>query len=162
MNFDNFFRSKSYGNLFKALSVLLAILIIFSAGLFVGYRKAEFSYHWSNNYYRDFGGPHSPFGMMSGGDDATPNPHGAFGTVVSVNLPSIAVKGPREAEKVIIIGPRTIVHLLRNLATSSDIHAGQSIIVVGEPDEQGQIQASFIRILPPPPDKLSASSTKIY
>lgn len=158
MNINDFLQSKKYSKLITALGILLSALVVFGAGVFVGYRKAEFSYHWSNNYYRDFGGPHSPFGI-SDGDDNAPIPHGAFGTVIGVNLPTFAVKGPNEAEKVIIIGPQTVIRSLRNPATTTDIHTGQSVIIIGEPDSQGQINASFVRIVPlPPRASLSSSS----
>jgi hypothetical protein len=157
MNTPMFLQSEGYTRLLTALGFLLAALVIFGAGIFVGYSKAEFSYHWSNNYYRDFGGPESPFGLP-GSDDGAPNSYGAFGTVVGVNLPLFAVKGPNEAEKVVIISPQTTIHLLRDPATTTDIHPGESVIVIGEPDDQGQIEASFVRILPLPPSSAPATS----
>lgn len=153
MDINKFLQSEKYSRLVKTLGVLLAILVIFGAGIFVGYRKADFSNRWSSNYYRDFGVSHSPFGpsVISDTDDNAPIPHGAFGTVIGVNLPTFAVKGPNEAEKVIVIGPRTIIRTMRNLGTTTDIKTGQSLIIIGEPDSQGQIDASFIRIVPAPP-----------
>jgi hypothetical protein len=156
MDINKFLQSEKYSRLIKTLGILLAVLVIFSAGLFVGYHKAEFSYRWSDNYYRDFGGPLSPFapfGPAGISDDADniPTPHGAFGTIIGVNLPTFAVKGPDEAEKVVVIGPHTIIRSMRNLGTTTDIHTGQSVIIIGEPDSQGQINASFVRIVPAPP-----------
>jgi hypothetical protein len=158
MDINKFLQSEKYSKLLKAFGILLAILVIFGAGVFVGYRKADFSYRWSNNYYQDFGGMHSPFAPMgmSDGDDNAPTPHGAFGTVIGVNLPTFAVKGQNEAEKVIIIGPQTIIRSMHNLGTTTDIHTGQSVIIIGEPDAQGQVIASFIRIVPASPSATSA------
>jgi hypothetical protein len=153
MNINKFLQSEKYSKLITTLGILLAVLVIFGAGVFVGYRKADFSYRWSDNYYRDFGGPHSPFAPTgtSDADDNAPTPHGAFGTVIGVNLPNFAVKGPNEAEKVIVIGPQTVIRSMHNLGTTTDIKMGQSVIIIGEPDDQGQINASFVRIMPPPP-----------
>ncbi len=159
MDINHFLQSPKYSRIVSVLGMLLAALVIFGAGVFVGYRKADFSYRWSNSYYRDFGGPYSPFNM-SDADDNAPSAHGAFGTVIGVNLPSFAVQGPNEAEKVIIIGPQTIIRNMRNPATTTDIHMGQSVIIIGEPDNQGQIDASIIRIVPPPPMATSAPMTK--
>ncbi len=152
MNINKFLQSEKYSRLIKTLGVLLAILVIFGAGVFVGYRKADFSNRWSNNYYRDFGGMHSPFGPsgVSDADDSAPTPHGAFGTVIGVNLPTFAVKGPNEAEKVVVIGPNTIIRSMHNLGTTTDLQTGESVIIIGEPDSQGQITASFVRIVPAP------------
>ncbi len=158
MNLNDFLQSKRYSRLLASLGILLVALIVFAAGIIVGYRKAEFSYRWSNNYYRNFGGPSSPFGLSDADDNAL-SPHGAFGTVIGVNLPSFAVRGPDEAEKIVIIGPQTVIRSMRNPATTSDIRTGQSVIIIGEPDEQGQIDASFVRIVPPPPSSASTTIT---
>lgn len=159
MSFKDFLQSDKYSKLVTALGILLAVLVIFGAGVFVGYRKADFSYRWSDNYYRDFGGPNSPLGM-SDADDNAQTPHGAFGTVIGVNLPTFAVKGQNEAEKIIIVGPQTVIRTLRNSGTTTDIHVGQSVIIIGEPDDQGQIDASFVRIVPAPTSGTSAPVTQ--
>ena len=129
-----------------ALGILLVVLIIFAAGIFVGYHEADFSGSWSDNYMHNFGGPESPFGLRDT-DDNTPTPHGAFGTVIGVNLPSFAVKGPDEAEKVIVISPQTIIRAMHAQASTTDIHIGEMVVIIGEPDQQGQINASFVRII---------------
>jgi hypothetical protein len=158
MSFNDFLQSKKYSRIMASLGILLAALVIFAAGAFVGYRKADFSYRWSDNYYRDFGGPGSPFNM-SHADDNAPTSHGAFGKIVAVNLPSFAVQGPDEAEKVVIIDSQTIIRSFHNQATTTDIQPGQFVVVIGEPDDNGQIQASLVRIVPSPSPTSSAPMT---
>jgi len=124
--------------------------IIFWAGMAVGYKKAMFSYRWHSNYAQQFAQNGSPFALPSDSDeDNMPNPHGAFGMIVSVHLPTMMIKGPVEAEKTIIITNDTTVRDIHNQAASTTLINGQNVVVIGEPDDQGRIVASFIRILPP-------------
>jgi len=146
-----FMQSPLFDKLIWALGALLIALVIFAAGMMVGYRKAEFSFQWQTHYADMFGGEASPFAITGDTDDNAPTSHGAFGQVVAVDMPTVTVKGPREAEKVIVIGPETAIRRFRGPATSTDIVVGESVVAIGEPDSQGRIMASLIRIMPPPP-----------
>ncbi|MES2314349.1 MAG: hypothetical protein V4524_00205 [Patescibacteria group bacterium] len=160
MNFSQFlksFQSEKYASLLRYMSFAFLGIIIFGAGIFVGHRVTEFSYQWSSNYSREFGGPRSPF--FGDIDDGPSMPHGAFGAVIGVNFPSFAIKGPLEAEKIILIGTSTLLRSLHGPASTTDIHVGSAVIVIGEPDAQGRISASLIRIVPPPPIDADSGST---
>lgn len=134
------------------LVALLLALIIFWAGTAVGYRKAMFSYRWHSHYAEQFAGDRSPLALFHDGDaDNTPNPHGAFGMIASVQLPLIVIKGPAEAEKTIVVTSETVVRDEHDPAASTTLAAGQGVVVIGRPDDQGRVVASFIRIIPPPP-----------
>jgi hypothetical protein len=52
---------------------------------------------------------------------------------------------------VIVIGSDTIIAQMRSQATSTDIKVGDNVVVVGEPNDQGQIIAKLIRLMPPMP-----------
>ncbi|MDE2037844.1 MAG: hypothetical protein KGI69_01300 [Patescibacteria group bacterium] len=149
-----FLGSSALSKLVAVLAVLLVALVIFWAGMAVGYRKAVFSYQWDDSYAKQFGGPHSPF--MPDADDASLNSHGAFGQIVAVRLPEFTVKGPAEAEKNVLVSDGTVIRYFHDQASTSDLSVGSTVVVIGEPDGQGRIQASLIRIVPPPP---SASGT---
>jgi hypothetical protein len=145
----NFFEKKSYTKLLSILAVLLIAWIVFSAGMFVGYHKAAFSLDRDDLYRKGFGSPDSPFApFMHGSDDV--NPHGAMGQIVSVNFPLLMIKSPGNAEQIIILSSSTTIRLLHGMASTSDIKAGQYAITVGEPNDKGEVQASFIRIIPAP------------
>jgi len=137
--------------LFSRVTVVVAtfliVLIIFWAGTIVGHTQAQYSYRWSNHYADNFGGPRSPFAMMRPDADHMDNANGAAGIVVAVNLPTIAVKGPNEVEKVIVIDPKTVIRRFRDLATSTDIRVGDMLVAIGSSNEQGQIAASFVRLM---------------
>lgn len=143
------FQSPKYTSILKYAAVALIAILIFSAGVSVGNRGARFADQWDKNYARQFGGPQSPFSMPDRGD--RPNmPHGAFGAVVGVSFPSFAIKGPREAEKIVLIGSTTMIRSLRSSASVDDIRIGSSVVVIGEPDDMGRINANLIRIVPSP------------
>ena len=140
--------------LMRGMIAVLFALVIFWAGMAVGYRKAMFSFHWHSNYAQQFAADRSPLGLPNDGDaDNMPNPHGAFGVIVSVQLPAIIIKGPAEAEKTVVVTDKTVVRSFHDQVASSTLAAGQGVVVIGDPDDQGRIVASFIRILPPPPSK---------
>jgi hypothetical protein len=142
-------QSPRYASTLKYGGFALIALILFGAGLVIGHRSAEFEYQWDSHYSNAFGGPQSPFGGAS--DDRPNMPHGAFGSVIGVNFPSFAIKGPHEAERIVIIGTTTAIHFLHESTTTSAIRIGSSVIVIGEPDDQGKIDATLIRIMPTPP-----------
>lgn len=140
-------KSRSFRVVVTALLVVLVAAVIFQAGMFVGYRRATFSYHWNEMYTRGPGDPHSVYAPFMG-DDMNPNPDGASGEIVSVHLPEIMIKAPSQNEKVVIISPDTIIRRMRAMGSSSDLTSGTQVIVVGKPDDQGDIRASFVRIFP--------------
>ena len=61
------------------------------------------------------------------------------------------IKGQNSAEQIVIISSSTTLRLMRGMATTSDIKIGDFATAIGEPNDKGEIQASFIRIIPPPP-----------
>jgi len=137
------------------LGILLAALVIFWAGTAVGYRQAGFSYRWSNHYAEVFGGS-SPFSFRPDTDDLSA-PNGAAGMIVAVHLPEVTVKDPDQAEKVILISSNTVIRRFHGIATTSDIRTGDVLTAIGEPDSEGRIVATFVRLVPPPPSNASGT-----
>jgi len=150
MNTNEFFKSSKFKALLCTIALFLGAVIIFEAGVAVGYHRAAFAYQWNENYFRDSHDPRSFFAVFSRDAD-DPNPHGAIGQVVSVNLPEFMVKGPDSPEQIVVTGPGTAFRLFHGDGTSTDLKAGQQVIVIGSPNDQGDIQASFVRIMPPLP-----------
>ena len=102
----NFLSSTSFGNLklsnkflYIIGSIVIAILI-FSAGVSVGFHKASFGRAWGDNYERNFG-------MMKErpvfGKDNFPNAHGTIGKIIKIELPTIIVQDKDGIEKVVLI-----------------------------------------------------------
>lgn len=149
-----FLESHWFARMTALLGILVVALIIFAAGVSVGYRKATFSQRWTAHYGDVFGGPGSPFFFAridkDGDGDFMAASNGAAGKVIAVRYPSVAVKGPNEVEKVVIVGTSTIVRQMRSQGSTTDIRVGDMMTAIGQPDDQGRIVATFVRILPPP------------
>lgn len=156
MNLKGFFQSHAISRIILMLSGLLVVLLVFQAGIYVGFRKAAFSYDWNMAYFRGTDDPHSilaPF--MRDADDL--NPHGAVGEIVRVALPTIMVKGDSAAEEIVTISPTTTIRYAHMPATTTDLRSGQNVVVIGVPDENGRIEAVFVRILSPMPSSGSSA-----
>jgi hypothetical protein len=125
-------------NLLKIVGGVVVLLLIFQAGVFVGYHKARFSGRLGDNYIRAFGSKNN-----------LPGGHGAVGQVVKTATSSIIVADRDNIEKIIVITSGTDVRLGRNIASTTDLKIGDYVTVLGTPDQAGQIQARLIRILPP-------------
>ncbi|MEI8328093.1 MAG: hypothetical protein WCG02_03065 [Candidatus Taylorbacteria bacterium] len=147
MKFQEFVRSRSFTRIIYTIGGLLVALLIFQAGIFVGFRIAAFSINWNDSHSGNIGGPRSIFAPF-GRDMDDINPHGAIGEIIHVELPNIMVKGPSGNEAIILISSTTIIRNLRNEASTSDLNDGAQIVTIGTPDEQGQIHATFIRVVP--------------
>ena len=121
---------------------------IFSAGMFVGGMKAQFSYRWAENYHKNFAGPRVGFlgdwkKDLSGGDFI--EGHGAFGEIIEINVTGFVIKGRNDVEKIIVTTEDTVVK--EGKATVEDeLQVGDHIVIIGSSNEQGQIEAKIIRI----------------
>ncbi len=161
MNIKNFFNSNfnnsnnKFTKIIGALGIAVVVLIIFQAGFYVGYHNNSFRDRWDNRYSRELKDPRSPFApfMMRGAEVI--NPHGAFGQIISKNLPRLMVQGPNRAEEVVLIHDKTIIRKFKNLGSTSDLVIGEEIIAIGEPNDNGEIEANLIRIMP----RMNASTT---
>lgn len=127
---------------------IIAALLIFQSGVFVGYHKASSSYSGGDHFYRMMQGP-TPEGMMDR-DDFSPT-HGASGRIVSVSLPSFIVAAPNNLEKTVTVDGQTIIRRFRDTVGQNDIHANDLVLVLGDPDQSGTIQARFVRLMPAQP-----------
>lgn len=127
-----------------ALLGLIAVLLIFKAGMLVGYHRAAFSYHFGDNYYRAFGDR-----------DDFPNAHGAVGRIIKVSLPTFVLIGPDNIEKTVLVKADTLIRHFRESASSTELQVDDNVVVLGRPNSESQIEAKFIRLLPPPPTATS-------
>ena len=158
----NFFESSSRIQLITriicAIGIIAAIIVVFLAGESFGYRRAEFSYNFGENYNRMFEGrgmkPVGPLPFPQ--DNMFTNVHGAYGTIVKVALPTIVIAGDDGIEKTVIINNNSIIKEFRNSISSTTIRVGDMITVLGSPNENGQILATLIRIIPQATSTVSA------
>lgn len=141
-------------------SIALA-LIIFMAGVNVGFHKARFSFEFGENYERNFMGPRrdkgvpmrpdGPMGMMRekvkdfGGSDFR-NPHGVSGTIISISENSLLIKDKNNKESTVSVNDKTIIKSGRDDIMIGDLKTEEQIVVIGKPGDDGVINADLIRI----------------
>jgi hypothetical protein len=128
------------------LAGFVVVVLVFSAGVFVGGMKARFSYRWAESYHKNFGGPRGGFFSnwrgFSGQDFI--EGHGAFGEIIELGDSSFVIKGRGDIEKIIIISEETIVR--RGRKTEKDgLKIGDLVTIIGSFNEEGQIEAKLIR-----------------
>ncbi len=157
-NINEKIKSITPGKVVGMIIILAVILGTFQAGVFVGFSKASFRYNFGDNYYRNFGQPNGPIGrsMMKPLNDMgmrlldeRGGGHGTFGKIIKISLPNIVVLGPDNIEKIVLMGTTTTIHMNRTQITADNLVLDQDITVLGAPNENGEIVAKFIRIMPP-------------
>ena len=137
----------------KIIYILVLIffaLIIFQAGMFFGFKRASFSYMTGEQYFRQMNGkPGDQFFMgMNRGDFE--NSHGATGKVISINLPSVVVADRNGIEKTIIISSSTDIRQFRDSVKPEDLKVNDFVTVIGNPNNNAEVEAKLIRIMPDP------------
>ena len=139
------FESKVSNKFLFAIGGIIILVATFSVGVSVGFHKASFGRAWGENYEKNFG--MMPNRQMFGRDNF-PNAHGATGKVIKIELPTIIVQDKDNTEKVILIKDDTQIQERKNNITANNLKIDDFITVVGSPNEQGQIEAKLIRIMP--------------
>ena len=148
------FDSKTATTALIVVGMIIVALLIFSLGMSVGFHKASFGRAWGENYERNFG--MMPSRQMFGRDNF-PNAHGATGKIIKITLPTIIVQDRDNTEKVILIKDDTQIQEMKNSILPKDLKKDSFVVVIGDPNAQGQIEAKLIRIMPlgmpvlPPP-----------
>lgn len=155
-NFKEFFHSKVFSGFIFGLATFLVLTIVFQIGVFVGFKKAHFSQKLGENYGRIFGEEKRPKGQEEFFDmpfDNLPGGHGAVGAIIKVSTSTLVVAEPNNLEKIIRLGEKTIIRKAREEISGAGINVGDFVSIIGEANDQGEIEAKFIRVLPPPPVK---------
>jgi len=131
-----------------ALCGLIIILFIFGLGIFIGATKARFSYRWAENYHKNFGGPRGGFmgGFPGFPDRDFIEGHGTFGEIIKINDADLVIKGRDDVEKIILITKDTVIKKGKKTIKKEDLKVGNAITVIGNPDNQGRIEAELIRV----------------
>jgi len=152
-NVKNFFASKSYKLMLWIVAELLLLAVVFALGVRVGLHKARYSYQWGANYEKNFvsaadrsmkpGGP-MDFLRSQGGDFR--NAHGLAGDIVSISDSTVIIKDRNNKENTIVVNDKTVINSGQDNIQVSDLAAGERIVVIGKPDNQGVINAELIRV----------------
>ncbi|MCX6719725.1 MAG: hypothetical protein NTV36_01270, partial [Candidatus Staskawiczbacteria bacterium] len=110
-----------------------------------------FSFKWADEYHHNFGGPQGCiFGDFMGMERGLPNSNGSFGQIIKIDTTAqtLTIKDTNNIEKNILVGPQTTIVLQKNNIKLSDLQLNDSVVIIGNPNNQGQIQAGLIRVMP--------------
>jgi len=95
---------------------------------------------------------------MGFGDRDFLDSNGTFGQIMKVSTSTLIVKSAGDVEKIILIDGKTTIRNLKETVNSADLKIDDNVVIIGEPNDVGQIKAKLIRImpaspLPPPPGR---------
>ncbi len=156
IDFNKFFQSRIFKAILCGIGALTILLIVFGAGVFVGAKKADFSCKWGENYHRNFAGPRGGFfnsfrnfpgkDLISG--------HGVFGQILKIDGTTLVIKEQNDnMEKIVLVKNNTVIERFRQTIKITDLKIDDQIIVIGAPNNNGQIEAKLIRIMPASPSQ---------
>lgn len=142
-------QSKEWKYILGIILILFLAILIFKAGELVGFRKARFSYQWGEHYYQNFGP--NPRPMMGIGPEEFSPTHGVAGQVMKIDGSTIVIKVPDGTEKEVLTSTSTVFREFRDTIQISKLDIDDQIIVIGSPNDKGQIEAKLVRVVPPLP-----------
>ena len=130
------------------LASFVILVLVFGAGMKVGALKAKYSYRWAENYHRNFAGPRGGFfsDWKSSPRGEFINAHGVFGSIIKIDGNTIITKGRDNVEKTVLVSEDTLIQKGRDAIKLSDLKPDESIVIIGSPNDQGQIEAKLIRV----------------
>ena len=148
MNIDQITKSKYLKYILLGILELILLLGVFRLGMVVGFRKANFSFGWGENYRQNFGEPPHGFpgGFMPPNGKDLIDAHGTGGTILKTDSNVLVIKGNDNVEKNILMTDKTIIRKQRDTISIVDLKTGDDIMVIGSPNNKGQIEAKFIRV----------------
>ena len=157
MDFNKFLQSKTFKIILLGIGIFVVILLIFQLGLTVGFRKARFSYRWEENYHKNFAGPRNGFLKDFTGKDFI-EANGVFGSIIEIGSSTLIIKGRNDTEKIILLKIDTAIKRFQKTIKPEDLKIDESIVVIGSPNDAGQIEAKLIRVTPPAPSAATSAS----
>lgn len=130
------------------LAGFVVLILVFGAGIKVGTMKAKYSYRWAENYHKNFGGPRGGFlgDLKSFPQGDFINGHGVFGSIIKIDGNTIIAKDKDDVEKTILVSDSTIIQKGRERVKLPDLKVDEDIVIIGSPNEEGQIEAKLIRV----------------
>lgn len=137
MNSENLLQSKLFKGIILSIAGIIILVFVFGLGVFVGTKKADFSFRWAEDYHKNFGAPFL-------------NANGVFGQIININNNILTVKdndGDNTEKTVLVVTNATIIMQRKNIKLT-DLNVGDNIVVIGSPNISGQIQAQLIRVMP--------------
>lgn len=132
------------------LLVFVMMLLMLGIGMRIGTEKARFSCDWAKNYQKNFGGP--KVGFMDNwrgfpGPDFIEG-HGSIGEIIKINEGDFVIKDRGNTEKIILVNENTVINKSRDTIKLNKLKIGDFAVIIGAPNDLGQIEAKLIRVMP--------------
>ena len=164
-----FIQSKTFKIIAVIVGVFLVAVISLGVGVAVGLHKAKFSNDFGKNYEQNFMGSRfndgrgmmggeNRGGMMGGasgffggimrqfeGRDFR-NGYGLTGTIISITDNNIVIKDRDNKENTVAVSDQTLIKSQRDNLKLSDLKVNDQIVVMGNPGDNGVVNASLIRV----------------
>ncbi|MGH7141679.1 MAG: hypothetical protein ACREGH_03545 [Minisyncoccia bacterium] len=159
-NFDKLLSGAIARRVLWIIGGIIAVLIVFEAGLLVGGRHARLQ------YFTGFGAGLGPWGTAPGAPHVRVAilGHGAAGVVSSIALPTVQLVGRDGVKEAVAIASTTRVFRqgagTDATSTAAEIRPGDFVVVIGKPGPGNTVDAQFVRILPTASTSLSGTTTK--
>ena len=146
---SQYFKSKTVVIIAAVLIEMILLIGAFNLGMKVAFHKARFTYTWMSNYQKNFIPPTGPEFMMNHrpGDPEFMNANGAIGQIIGIKDTGLTIKGYDNNEKKVLINQGTTIRKDFADLKISDLKINDTVIVMGAPNEQGQIEAKLVRVL---------------
>lgn len=146
---SHFLGSKKIRTVLWILGSLIVLMLVFGIGIGVGYDRANFGSHFGQNYYHNFYGGPATGSMPYGMGPAPMSEHGIAGTVIDISSSTVSVKDPNNNEHSIVISSATVIRKDSDTINIWGIQLQDQLVVIGDPDDQGQVIARFVRVFSP-------------
>jgi len=159
----NILESKLFKGIILGIAGLIVLAVVFGLGVSVGTQRANYSFRWADQYHRNFGGPQGGFfGDFFGSEKELPNANGSFGQIIKIDQTSqsLTIKDIGNVEKNILLNNQTTIVSQRKTLKLSNLKLNDNVVVIGNPNNSGQIQAELIRVMPQKPAIMVPSATQ--
>lgn len=146
-NFEDIIFSREGRYAMGTIVALIIAALIFHMGYATGQRHAYGMRGGPDMQDRENRPPFlQPFGV-SIPRGFIPGGHGLIGTVSDSDDSSVTLETRDGESRVVLVGTSTVIKIPPG-ATSTSLESGKEILVIGEPNESGNIRAVIIQILP--------------
>lgn len=139
---QKYFQSKK---VYWTASIIVGLIIaslIFHAGVVFGTRRAFHAERFEHGFSHSFfpGNFRLPRGYIPGG-------HGAVGAITGITLPTITVNMRDGSVETILLNASTTILSANREGNTGALSVGRKVVVIGEPDAEGHIEAKIIRVI---------------
>jgi hypothetical protein len=151
MDINNFLQSKGFKITASIIGCFAVLLLVFGLGMFVGEKKANFSFRWAEQYHRNFAGPAGGFfqEFTRPGEEFLES-NGTIGEIIQISDKQITIKGRNDIERVVNVGDNTTIKYQNQNMAVSNLKTGDNVVIIGNPNGDGQLEAVLIRVMPTP------------